>query len=432
MANWRWLRPGMHIKRWVFLITIGLIVLFIGAMFLTLGVFLPDAQPFGMDAYGTGIVFVVPGMIAVFIGIYRLLRRIEKMLRRADDRRDLGEIAYQYNRLEQGPRFVCFGGGTGLSTFLSGIRDYSQRITAIVSVADDGGSSGRLRLDFDMLPPGDIRNCLVALSDTSPSMARLLQYRFPEGEFSGHSFGNLFITVLAIIENDFGSAIREMNRILNVRGQVLPATLDKISLVANHPDGSKTTGQQWIAKSGKEIESLELKPHPGDVSMDVLAAIRQADLITLGPGSLFTSVLPNLLDPKVVQAINDSPARVVFIINTAGQVGETQGFTVSTHLKMLKKHAPHLKIDIALVNNRPPSQEQLAKMAEKGIAPTEYDVQETGEMDVEVVLSDVVNTDNPIRHDPKKTGKAIMEICTKSEIGRIQAVAAASADESHQ
>ena len=418
MANWNWLRPGMHIKRWVFLITFGLMVLFIGAMFLTLAVFMPDAQPFGMDAYGTGIVFVVPGMIAVFIGIYRLLRRIEKMLRRQDDNRNLGDIAYQYNRLEQGPRFVCFGGGTGLSTFLSGIREYSQRITAIVSVADDGGSSGRLRLDFDMIPPGDIRNCLVALSDTSPAMARLLQYRFPEGEFSGHSFGNLFITVLAIIENDFGSAIREMNKILNVRGQVLPATLDKISLVANHPDGSKTTGQQWIAKSGKEIESLELKPHPGDVSMDVLAAIRQADLITLGPGSLFTSVLPNLLDPKVVQAINDSPARVVFIINTAGQIGETAGFTVSTHLRMLRKHAPNLRVDIALVNDRPPSEEQRAKLAAKGVTPTEYDVRETAAMGVEIVLRDVVNMDNPVRHDPRKTGKAILEICTTPEIGR--------------
>ncbi len=416
--SWRWLRPGMHIKRWVFLITFGLIVLFIGAMFLTLGVFLPDAQPFGMDAYGKGVVFVVPGMVAVFIGIYRLLRRIEKMLRRQDDRRDLGEIAYQYHRLEQGPRLVCFGGGTGLSTFLSGVRDYSQRITAIVSVADDGGSSGRLRLDFDMIPPGDIRNCLVALADISPSMARLLQYRFPEGEFSGHSFGNLFIAVLAIIENDFGSAIREMNRILNVRGQVLPATLDKISLVANHPDGSKTTGQQWIAKCGKEIESLELRPHPGDVSMDVLAAIRQADLITLGPGSLFTSVLPNLLDPKVTQAINDSPARVVFIVNTAGQVGETEGFAVSTHLKTLRKHAPNLRVDIALVNNRPPAPEQLEKMLAKGVAPTEYDVRETRDMGIEIILRDVVNTDNPIRHDPQKTGKAIMDICANPETGR--------------
>ncbi len=419
MANWRWLRPGMHIKRWVFLITIGLIILFIGAMFLTLGVFMPDAQPFGFDPYAIAVVFLVPGMVAVFVGIYRLVRRIEKMLRRADDARGLGEIAYQYNRLEQGPRFVCFGGGTGLSTLLSGIRDYSQRITAIVSVADDGGSSGRLRLDFDMLPPGDIRNCLVALSDTSPSMARLLQYRFPEGEFAGHSFGNLFITVLAIIQNDFGSAIREMNRILAVRGQVLPATLDKISLVANHPDGSKTTGQQWIAKCGKEIASMELKPAPGELSPDVLSAIREAELITLGPGSLFTSVLPNLLDPKVVEAINASRSKVLFIVNTAGQVGETKDFTVSTHLRMLRRHAPNLKIDMVLVNNRPPTEEQLLAMREKGTAPTEYDARETLETGVETVLRDVVNVENPIRHDPRKTAKAIMDILNDLHHGRL-------------
>lgn len=417
MANWRWLRPGLRVKRWVFLITFGLFFLFIGAMFLTLGVFLPDAQPFGMDSYGTAVVFLVPGMVAVFIGIYRLLRRIEKMLRRADDARDLGEIAYQYNRLEQGPRFVCFGGGTGLSTFLSGIREYSQRITAIVSVADDGGSSGRLRLDFDILPPGDIRNCLVALSDTTPAMARLLQYRFPEGEFAGHSFGNLFITVLAFILGDFGSAIREMNRILAVRGQVLPATLDKISLVANHPDGSKTTGQQWIAKCGKEIESLELKPAPGDLSLDVLTAIREADMITLGPGSLFTSVLPNLLDPKIVEAINESSAKVLFIVNTAGQAGETRGFSVGKHLATLKKHAPNLKIDVALVNNRPPTEEQLAKMAEKGIAPTGYDAREVAAMGVETVVRDVVNSENAIRHDPQKLAKAVMDIYAKHHPG---------------
>lgn len=419
MANWRWLRPGIHIKRWVFLITIGLLVLFMGAMFLTLGVFMPDSQPFGMDPYGTAVVLLIPGTVAVFIGIYRLVRRIEKMLRRADDRRDLGEIAYQYNRLEQGPRIVCFGGGTGLSTLLFGVRDYSQRITAIVSVADDGGSSGRLRLDFDMLPPGDIRNCLVALSDTSPSMAKLLQYRFPEGEFAGHSFGNLFITVLAIIQNDFGSAIREMNRILNVRGQVLPATLDKISLVANHPDGTKTTGQQWIAKCGKEIGSMELKPEPGDLSPDVLSAIHEADLITLGPGSLFTSVLPNLLDPTVVNAVNNSSAPVLFIVNTAGQVGETKDFAVSTHIKTLQKHAPDLRVDFVLVNNRPPTPDQAAAMAEKGITPTEYDAREVEELGIRIILRDVVNLENPIRHDPQKTAKAIMDILEDLQHGRL-------------
>lgn len=418
MASWRWLRPGLHLKRWVILISFGLCVLFIGAMFLTLGMFFPDSQPFGMDSYGTAVVFIGLGAVAVSVGIYRLVRRIEKMFRRADEERDLSEIAYQYNRLEQGPRFVCIGGGTGLSTLLSGLRDHSRRTTAIVSVADDGGSSGRLRLDFDMLPPGDIRNCLVALADTSSGMAELLQYRFPDGEFSGHSFGNLFITVLAIIRGDFGSAVREMNRILSVRGQVLPATLDKISLVATHADGSKTTGQQWIAKSGKEIESLELKPAPGEPSPDVLAAIRDAEIITLGPGSLFTSVLPNLLDPLLVESINDSGAKVIFVVNTAGQVGESQDFTVSRHLKTLFKHAPGLRIDYAVVNSRTPSGDKLAELEKKGVRPTEYDARETLNLGVNIVYRDVVDDDKPHRHSPVKLAKAIMDVFNDARLGR--------------
>ncbi|MCL2001401.1 MAG: uridine diphosphate-N-acetylglucosamine-binding protein YvcK [Planctomycetes bacterium] len=417
MANLRWLRPGLHIKRWVFLITFGLFILFIGAMFLTIGVFFPDLQPFGMDSYGSAAILLFLGMAVVFVGIYRLIRRIEKMLRRADETRGLGEIAYQYNRLEQGPRLVCFGGGTGLSTLLSGLRDYSSRITAIVSVADDGGSSGRLRLDFDMLPPGDIRNCLVALSDITPAMSKLLQYRFPDGEFAGHSFGNLFIAVLAVIEGDFGAAIREMNRILSVRGKILPATLDKISLVATHTDGSKTTGQKWIAKSGKPIELLELKPAPGEASPDVISAIADADLITIGPGSLFTSVLPGLLDPRIVMEINQARAKVIFIVNTCGQLGESQGFTVGMHLRMLEKHAPHLKVDTVLVNNRVPDEMQLVRLAEKGVTPTEYDDQEMQGMGAMPILRDVINLDNPVRHDPKKTAKAVMEIFADSQAG---------------
>ncbi len=418
MANWRWLKPGLHIKRWVFLITFGLIFLFVGAMFLTLGVFFPDSQPFGMDSYGTSALLIVFGTVAVSIGIYRLVRRIEKMLRRSDEERDLSEIAWQYNRLEQGPVLVCFGGGTGLSTLLSGLRDHTRRTTAIVSVADDGGSSGRLRLDFDMLPPGDIRNCLVALADTGSGIGELMQYRFPDGEFAGHSFGNLFITVLAIIRGDFGGAIREMNRILSVRGQVLPATLDKISLVATHPDGSKTTGQQWIAKCGKEISKLELKPEPGETPLDVLEAIHEAELITLGPGSLFTSVLPNLLDPKIVSAINDSGATVAFIVNTFGQLGESKDFSVSQHLKTLKTHAPNLRVDYVIVNSRRPSDEKVAELEAKGVAFTEYDASETLSMGVNIIYRDVINEEKPHRHDPAKLAKAVMEVYQQSSRGK--------------
>ncbi|MDR3210859.1 MAG: YvcK family protein [Planctomycetota bacterium] len=415
MANWRWLKPGLHLKRWVFLITFGLFTLFFGAMFLTLGVFFPDAQPLGMDSYSTSVIFIAAGTLAVSVGIYRLVRRIEKMLRRADESRGLTEIAYQYNRLEQGPNIVCFGGGHGLSTLLSGLRDYTRRTTAIVSVADDGGSSGKLRLDFDMLPPGDIRNCLVALADTGESMSALMQYRFKDGEFQGHSFGNLFIAVLALIKGDFGGAIREMNHILSVRGQVLPATLDKISLVATHPDGSKTTGQQWIAKCGKEIETLALKPSPGEPPPDVLGAIQTAELITLGPGSLFTSVLPNLLDPKVVEAINNSRGKVIFIINTFGQLGESRDFTVSRHIKTLRKHAPGIRLDYAVVNSHRPAGVGLAI---NNVAFTEYDAGETLSLGVDIVYRDVIDEEYPQRHDPAKLGKAVMEVFSIAYPGR--------------
>ena len=419
MLNLRWLHPGLHIKRWVFFITFGLVVLFVGAMFLTLGVFFPESQPFGMDSYSTSALFIGVGIVAVSIGIYRLVRRIEKMMRRVDERRGLSEIAYQYNRLEQGPVLVCFGGGTGLSTLLSGLRDYTRRTTAVVSVADDGGSSGRLRLDFDMLPPGDIRNCLVALADTGESMAELMQYRFPDGEFQGHSFGNLFIAVLANIKKgNFGATIREMNRILSVRGQVLPATLDKISLVATHPDGSKTTGQQWIARSGKVIECLELKPEPGDPPQDVLDAVKRAEIITLGPGSLFTSVLPNLLDSQVIEAINKSRAKVVFIINTVGQLGESRDFTVSMHLKTLRKHVPELRIDYALVNSRRPDDAKLADLTAKGVLFTEYDAAESLALGVSIVYRDVINEAKPQTHDPKKLAKAVMEVYASTHYGK--------------
>lgn len=419
MANWRWLKPGMHVKRWVFLITIGLFAFFIGAMFLTLGMFFPDSMPFGMESYGTGGLLVGVGMIAVFVGIYRLVRRIEKMLRRSDETRNLGEIAYQYHRLEQGPRLVCFGGGHGLSTLLSGLRDYSRRITAVVSVADDGGSSGRLRSDFDTLPPGDIRNCLVALADTTPAFTQLLQFRFDDGELAGHSFGNLFILALSFILGDFGSAIREMNHILSVRGQVVPATLDKVSLVANHPDGSKTTGQKWIAKCNKPIDSMELRPHPGEIPAEVRTALHEADLITLGPGSLFTSILPNLIDTKIVEAINASPAKVLLIVNTAGQEGETKGFAVSDYLAAVARLAPGLRIDLVLVNDREPGPEKAAELDARGVALTVYDPEKTEGYGARVLLRDVINMDKPWRHDPRKTAQAVMSICSQ-ELGLAQ------------
>jgi uncharacterized cofD-like protein len=414
MVSWRWLQPGLHLKRWVLAICAGMVFLILGAISLGLGIFDLKTPRFPgttlpADPYAVAEVLIGLGSILVFAGVYRLVRRIERLLKSKEESRGLAEIAYQHIRLEQGPRMVCLGGGTGLSTILYGLREYSGDITAIVSVADDGGSSGRLRLDFEMLPPGDIRNCLIALADAGPVMADLMQYRFEEGELAGHSFGNLFITVLAQLRGNFGLAVREANRILSVRGQVLPATLEKVNLVATHPDGSKTTGQRLIAKCGKPIEELSLKPKPGQAPEDVIEAIRNAELIIIGPGSLYTSVLPTLLDEDVVEAIGESRAQVFYIVNTMSQPGETEEFTASRYLETLWKHVPGLRIDCAVVNGYRPSAKKLEELAVSGVKLTEYDRKEMASLEVRVLLRDVVDSDSPQKHHPQKLAKAVME-----------------------
>jgi uncharacterized cofD-like protein len=405
--NFRWLRPGSHLKRWILAIGAGLLMTSLGGMLLALALF--DLGPADWNVYDAAWTLLGVGVLLTAGGVYRLTRRIEKILKRADEHRSLGELAHQQRLLEQGRRIVCFGGGTGLSTLLSGMRAHSRRITAVVSVADDGGSSGRLRHDFDMLPPGDIRNCLVALSDAGPVMARLLQYRFDEGEFAGHSFGNLFITVLMRLHGDFDVAIREANQILNVPGRVLPASLDKMSLVASHPDGTKTTGQKNIALCGKPIVGLDLKPQPGDPAPDVLEAIGEAEVVVVGPGSLYTSILPNFIDPRVAAAVSASPAKVIFVVNTADQPGETRGFKVSDYLAALARHAPGLRVDAAVVNAAAATPAQRKAMRDKGVGPTEYDKGPSAAYAARVHLAEVIDDERPWRHDPARLAAAVME-----------------------
>ena len=419
MANINWLRPGLRLKRWVLVICLGLMTFTIGSLAFAAGLFginhgIPVIGGLEINAYGLTRIFIPLGAALIFIGVYRLVRRIEKIFRHVNEPRGLAELAYLQSRLDHGPRIVCFGGGTGLSTLLSGLREHSRRITAIVSVADDGGSSGRLRHDFDMLPPGDIRNCLVALADAGPMMAELLQYRFDEGELEGHSFGNLFITVMAqLAGGDFGRAVREANRVLSVRGQVLPATLDKVSLVATHPDGTKTTGQRLIAQCGKEIADLQLRPIPAEPPEDMLESVLAADLIVLGPGSLYTSVLPNLLDPQIVAAVNRSMARTIFAVNIFEQPGETPGFAVSDHTRALHRHAPGLRLDGVLVNGGTLPKDKMRALAETGFKPTRYDPDAVARLGVRAYVRDVVDSNNPLRHDAKKLALALMDVMKK-------------------
>jgi len=414
MGRWRWLLPGLRLKRWVLVTCLGAVLLVLGAIWLGLALFrgptLPGETSTSLfNFYTIGGILIGSGGIAIFTGIYRLVRTTEKLLRKGE-KRGIAELAYDQVRREMGPRVVCIGGGHGLSMLLSGLKHHPADITAVVSMADDGGSSGRLRKDFDILPPGDVRNCLVALADAGPVMRELMQYRFEEGDFAGHSFGNLFIFVLSQIRADFGQAILESNRILSVRGRVLPATLDRVSLVATHADGTKSTGQRVIAQCGKPIEHLELKPTSGSAPPDVLQAIDAADVVVLGPGSLYTSVLPPLLEEDIARALARARARKILLVNTMSQPGETDGFGVEQYLEALGRHAPSVGVDALLVNSYRPSKNKLEEMAARNVHLTEYDRRALTKLPVRVFLRDVIDLDNPARHDPEKAAAAVLEI----------------------
>lgn len=311
------------------------------------------------------------------------------------------------------PRIVAFGGGTGMSVLLKGLKRHTNRITAVVTVCDDGGSSGRLRADMGMLPPGDIRNCLIALADTEPLMEELLQFRFGESELEGHSFGNLLLAALTQITGDFQSAVQEANKILKVQGRVLPSTLTKAALVATHTDGTKTTGEVQVGKSDKPILRMELKPEPVPINPEVLDAIEEADLFVFGPGSLYTSIIPNLLVDDLVKAVSRSPAKKVYVCNIMTQPGETKGYRVSDHIEAVLTHSHSYFIDYAIVNSTPLPDKLRELYMRQGQYPVENDCQE-GINDVRIVEADILDHEKLARHHSERLADVITTILLES------------------
>lgn len=420
----KWFRPGLRIKRWIVVIFLGLIFALLGAA----AVFLLVIGTQGFDERWKLLLAAILGFsLAAFClitGIYRLIKSMWGLVgRRGSASGGLVEAAYLRAKMTHGPRVVAIGGGTGLAVLLSGLREVAGYTTAIVAMADDGGSSGKLRKELGLQPPGDLRKCLIALADEEPQMGELLDYRFPEHELEGHSFGNLFLTVLTRIRGDFGAGVREANRILSVRGQVLPSTLDRIHLVATHEDGSKTTGQAEIAKTEKRIQQLALKPTPEPVAQDILTAIEEADLIVLGPGSLYTSVLPNLLIEGLAPAIAAARARKVFVSNIMTYEGETRGFDLQDFLKAIDDHtAPHRVYDCVLANNgvfyrpgggnsvTPGGDEDTWMIQDRQIRLVKNTLPPEMSARVRISAADVINPAYPIRHDSRKLAHALMSV----------------------
>ncbi len=312
-----------------------------------------------------------------------------------------------------GARFVAFGGGTGMSTLLRGLKKHSDNITAIVAVSDDGGSSGRLRKDYDIPPPGDIRNCLVALCDAGELIEQLFQYRFEETDLKGHSFGNLFLTALTKVTGDFQTALQEANRILRVRGKVLPAAPTKVALIAHHADGSKSTGEKEISRSKSEIVKISLRPEQEPISAELREAIDQAEVILLGPGSLFTSVIPTLLGPDTAARIRASRAYKVYVCNVMTQPGETLDYSVADHIRAIERHVGQGLIDCVLVNTGEIPEALGERYAREGAVPVTIDEEEIDRCGVQLVSRDIGCSQDYVRHDSDRLADAIRTILTQ-------------------
>jgi len=344
------------------------------------------------------------------VGVFALWRLNRSMLDvlRPDGGGSLVDVIYNYRYRERGPRVVAIGGGTGLPTLLRGLKQYTSNITAIVTVGDDGGSSGRLRKDFGVLPPGDFRNCIVALAEAEPLMGKLFQYRFGRGSgLDGHSFGNLFIVAMSGITGNFEEGVRESSRVLAVRGQVLPSTLENVTLWAEVEGGGTVEGESNIRGAGVPIKRVHLRPEHVQAYPEAVKAILEAELIVVGPGSLYTSVLPNLLVEGITKALLASEGLKVYVCNVATERGETDGFGVEEHVKALLRHLPADPFDVVLAN----SNVDLAIPGEWKVAPVCVDgEQKRGRTDGRLVLADVVDASNPLRHDPDKLAQALMRL----------------------
>ncbi|MER3459792.1 MAG: hypothetical protein C4303_00875, partial [candidate division GAL15 bacterium] len=431
----KWLVPGIRVKRYVALVFLGVFVVALGAVLLADGVsmgilkalyalvwlssWISGGQAWGLAA--TGTVLVVGGLYCVFLGVRATVRSVATVFLPRGDHR-LAELLVQRRALERGPRIVAMGGGTGLSTLLRGLKRYGVSLTAVVTVFDDGGSSGRLRRELGVLPPGDINDCLVALAEAEPLMARLFQYRFDRGALQGHSFGNLFLASMTGVAGDLVSAVR-----LASRGQVLPATTDNIVLCAEFLDRTHAEGESAIPLARKAIRRVYLKPATARPLREVLEAIAHADLILLGPGSLYTSVLPNLLVPGMAEALRHAAAPVVYVVNVMTQPGETDGYRASDHVRAVLDHAGPV-VRAAVVNTQMPRNELLlARYRAEGAYPVEPDLEQIRPMDVEPFGFSLISEAELVRHDPARLAEAVLEVLerlagTRRRVSRVSVV----------
>jgi uncharacterized cofD-like protein len=404
LKAFKWLYPGMNVKRWSVLVVFGVIMV-------SMGFVIVIAEPSPRSKMFAASVIII-GILAIVTGVKRIIKSFVTVLLPQREG-ELVDKVYQRLVLERGPKVVVIGGGTGLSMLLHGLKEFTSNITAVVTVTDDGGSSGRLRQDMDVLPPGDIRNCLVALADAEPLMGRLFQFRFGEDtELKGHNFGNLFITAMTKVSGNFDQAIKESSKVLAIRGSVVPSTLDKVTLVARYHDGTETAGESLIPKAVKKVDSVFLRPDSAKPTHEAVDAIRKADIIVLGPGSLYTSVLPNLLIEKLHKEVVSSKATKIYVCNVMTQKGETDGYSASDHLKAIVEHTASGIVEYCIVNTAKIHDAVLKKYREEGAEQVAADSDALKKMKCKVIEAHILKVRDYVRHDSEKLAKIIVDLAT--------------------
>lgn len=419
MLSWlKWLYPGLKIKRWLFLAFIGLLLLGAGLSVLDdavlLGILLKTVVQLTYSYWGSsfswwlGLLLVAVGIAFIAIGFKEVMNSLFNTLLPENAER-LVEVLYQRRSLKRGPRIVAIGGGTGLPTLLRGLKSFTSNITAIVTVADDGGSSGRLRGELGVLPPGDSRNCLVALADTETLMDDVLNYRFEQGEgLAGHSLGNLLLAGLTELTGNLDQAVQELSKVLAIRGKVVPSTLEHTTLCAEFTDGTVVKGESKIPKTGKRIKKVFLEPTGCPAHPEAIRAIREADVVVLGPGSLYTSIIPNLLVEGIAQALQETKAPVIYICNIMTQPGETDDYTASDHLRAILKHGGENVVDYMVVNTGTVSGQLFKKYREEGARPVPVDRKAIDKLGVKVIGDRLLHTQELARHDPDQLARLII------------------------
>lgn len=413
--------PGLFIKRWMLMSIAGVVfttlglaiwanrtpVFYIGQFISQLLSQLTEMVPNYVS--GPGVLLV--GVLLLIWGQARALNSITEVLMQDGDG-ELIDRLVSYRRLHRGAKIVALGGGTGLSTLLRGLKTYSANITAIVTVADDGGSSGRLRREIGVLPPGDIRNCLAALADEEKLITELFQYRFEAGNgLTGHSFGNLFLTAMGKVTGDLEQSIAAISKVLAVRGQVLPATLSDMRLWAELADGRRIEGESNITEAKGQIKRIGCDPAEPPALPRVLRAIEEADYIIIGPGSLYTSIIPNLLVPEIVEAIANRPVPRIYVCNIMTQMGETEDYAVSDHIRAIDEACGCQIFDAVLIHRRTPSAKSLIRYAQEGSHPVVLDRDEVVRLGRRSVLANIMQEDPEtgcLRHSSERLAGVLM------------------------